>query len=172
MKFFLYLITFLLLNAQASPLNIDSFEADFVQTITDEKTKVLSYTGSIVAANPKYALWRYATPITKEIYINQNQVIIIEPEIEQVIFKRIDTNLDFLQIMQHAKEIAPHQYKAVFQNVVYIVNVKEDQIHSITYKDNFDNDIAITFSKQKQNRKIDTKLFKPEIPLDFDIISE
>ncbi|MDY0116225.1 MAG: LolA-like outer membrane lipoprotein chaperone [Sulfurimonadaceae bacterium] len=172
MKLFLFLTTFLLLNANASSLNIDSFQAEFIQTITDEKAKVLTYTGSVVASKPKYALWKYTTPFTKEIYINQNQVIVIEPEIEQVIFKRIDTNLDFLQIMQHAKEIAPNQYKAVFQNVVYIINLKNNKIDSIAYKDNFDNAIAITFSKQKENQKIDEALFKPKIPLDFDIISE
>lgn len=172
MKRFLFLTTFLLFNAHASVLDMDSFEAEFKQTITDEKAKVLTYTGSVVASKPNYALWKYEAPITKEIYINQNRVIVIEPEIEQVIYKRIDTNLDFLQIMKLAKEIEPNKYKAVFQNVVYIISVKESQIGSITYKDSFDNAIAITFSKQKQNHKIAQELFNPKIPADFDIISE
>ena len=172
MKYFLLISTLFILNLNGSSLELDSFEADFTQTITDEKAKVLTYTGTIVVSKPKYAFWKYITPITKEIYINQNQVIVIEPEIEQVIFKRIDTNLDFLQIMQHAKEIKHNQYMAVFQNVEYIIKIKNKKIESITYKDNFDNSIAILFNNQKQNHKVDVTIFKPNIPLDFDIISE
>ncbi len=45
--------------------NINSFQANFKQTITNEKDKSLVYTGKIVASKPQNALWSYTDPIKK-----------------------------------------------------------------------------------------------------------
>jgi len=127
--------------------NIQQFEADFTQTIVDEKNKTILYSGHIKASKPQYALWNYKKPITKDIYILDNRVIIVEPELEQAILKTIDDDFNFFNMIQNAKT-------------------------SITYKDDFDNNITIKFTNTILNKKIPLQDFQPDIPRDYDFIQE
>ena len=172
MKILFFLLPLFLSHLHASLEMLESFEAEFTQSVTDEKNKTLLYKGYVSASKPQHAKWHYNDPVLKDIYVNKNKVVIIEPEIEQVIIKRLDSDLDFFQIMQHAKQTASGKYEAVFKNTLYTIEISEEKLTSISYKDEFENDIKISFSKQKQNAKIDLTLFEPSIPLDFDVISE
>lgn len=173
MKFILFLLPLFLSQLYASSLEkLESLEAEFTQSVTDEKNKTLLYKGYVSASKPQHAKWHYSEPVLKDIYVNKNKVVIIEPEIEQVIIKRLGSDLDFFQIMQHAKQTAPETYEAVFKNTLYTIEITKEKLTSISYKDEFENDIKISFSNQKQNAKIDLTLFEPQIPLDFDVISE
>jgi len=153
-------------------LNINSFEADFKQEIKDEKGKVLRYQGHVVSMKPKSALWSYTNPVKKSIYIIDNTVTIIEPEIEQVIVKHISSEYDFFNLIKNSKEIQKNKYMAIFREQEYIITLKNSQLFSISYKDEFDNDTIITFSKQQQNKEIDKTLFLPSFPQEFDLIQE
>ena len=172
MRIILFLLPLFLSHLHASLEMIESFEAEFTQSITDEKNKTLVYKGYVSASKPQHAKWHYSEPVAKDIYVNKNKVVIIEPEIEQVIIKRLQSDLDFFQIMHHAKQTAPGKYNAVFKNTLYTIEISQEKLTSISYKDEFENDIKISFSKQKQNIQIDPALFEPRIPLDFDVISE
>ena len=63
--------------AISSALDINSFEADFNQVITDDKGKKLSYSGHIVASKPQYALWSYKEPVKKDVYITPRYVTVL-----------------------------------------------------------------------------------------------
>jgi outer membrane lipoprotein carrier protein len=169
-----YIFLLLLVNSLAfsNILSINSFEADFQQDITDDKGKVLEYKGHVLSMKPKFALWSYKTPVQKDIYIEDTKVTIVEPEIEQVIIKHIKSDYDFFNIIKSAKEIAKDKYLATFQENRYTITIKDNKIYSISYKDEFDNSIVITFSKQKQNHSIEKNLFIASFPLEYDLIQD
>ena len=169
-----YLIITLLFFTQgyASLDLINSFEADFTQSVTDEKNKVLVYSGHVMASKPQKALWKYIKPIEKNVYINAYSIVIVEPEIEQAIVKRIESNFDFFNMIKNAKKIKEETYEASYKETIFTIISKNSLIQSIFYKDEFDNNIKIIFEKQIQNRDIDDKIFVPDIPLEYDVIRD
>ena len=156
----------------ASLGDIVSFQADFTQSVTDDKKKVLTYSGSVLAAKPQNALWRYSKPVNKDVYINSRRVTIIEPEIEQVIIKRIESNFDFFNMIKNAKKIEKNIYLAIYKNSEFRITTKDELIKSISYIDEFENSVEVLFDNQKQNDKINEELFIPNIPLEFDIVRD
>ncbi|MBU0721563.1 LolA-like outer membrane lipoprotein chaperone [bacterium] len=168
----LFISVLFLSSLFASLDSIHSFEADFTQSVTDDKNKTLTYNGRILASKPQNAIWSYTHPIQKDVYIHANTLTIIEPEIEQVIIKTIESKLDFFKMIKDAKKIDENSYIAIFQDSKYTITTKDKLIQSISYKDEFENQVKIEFKEQKQNQGINKKLFTPNIPIDFDIIRE
>ncbi len=167
---FLYLTTATL--ALASFDNITSFQADFIQSVTDDKKKVLTYNGNVIASKPQNAIWIYDKPINKYVYINSNRVTIIEPEIEQAIVKRIESNFDFFNMIRNAKMIQKDIYVAVYNNSKFTITTENKLIKSIAYIDEFENSVKVIFENQEQNGDIDEKIFIPNIPVEFDIVRD
>jgi outer membrane lipoprotein carrier protein len=153
-------------------LELNSFEADFTQTITDDKDKVLKYSGHISASKPNDALWQYKTPVDKSIYIGKYEAVIVEPEIEQVIIRRINSEFDFFKMIKRAKELSKGVFTTTYNNKTYLINTDKGLVSSISFLDQFENKVKISFSNQKQNHKIDQKIFIPKYPMDFDIIND
>ena len=83
---------------------MNSYEADFRQVVTNDKGNILEYSGHIKIMKPQYALWEYLQPSTKLIYINKNMATIIEPDLEQVIVKKLHNSIDFFKILKNAKK--------------------------------------------------------------------
>ena len=156
----------------ASINNITSFEANFIQSVTDDKNTSLKYSGYIAAQKPQNAVWNYMKPIKKDVFITERSVTIIEPEIEQVIIRKIESNFDFFMMIKNAIEIDKNTYKAQYKKANFTIKMKNNLIKSISYKDEFENDVVISFEKQKQNSKINKKKFIPIIPAEFDIIRD
>lgn len=156
----------------ASLDEINSFEADFTQSVTDENNKVLSYSGSIMAAKPQNVMWDYEKPIKKNVYINTESVTIVEPEIEQVIIKEIESNFNFFNMIKNAKKTKENTFVATYKESVFTITTKNSFIKSISYTDEFENRVVITFDNQKQNESINSNVFIPKIPTDFDIIRD
>lgn len=152
--------------------NINSFKADFIQSVTDDNNSTLSYSGYVVAKKPQNALWNYSKPIKKDVYINEYSVTIVEPEIEQVIIKRIESNFDFFMMIKNAIKISKNRYEANYKEAKFIIATKNDLIESISYRDEFDNKVKIVFKNQKQDIDIEDKVFIPNYPLEFDIIRD
>jgi outer membrane lipoprotein carrier protein len=151
-------------------VDIKSFDADFTQTVSDEKGKQLLYAGHIRALSPKYALWEYKTPVEKSIYVRPTRITIIEPEIEQAIVKKLAIDFDFFKMITHAKEISKDNYIAIINETKYLIKIEKKLINSISYRDEFDNSINIVFTNQIQNKPISKNIFVPLIPKDYDII--
>lgn len=168
----LFILLLLFTSGFASLDEINSFEADFTQSVTDENNKILSYSGSIVASKPQNVMWNYMKPIKKNVYINSRSVVIVEPEIEQVIIKEIESNFNFFNMIKNAKQIKENTFVAHYKESVFTITTKDDFIKSISYVDEFENKVTITFENQKQNESIDSTVFVPKIPNDFDIIRD
>ena len=167
-KLFLLALAVLL---QASGLeNIQSFEADFTQSITNDKNTTLTYTGHVKATKPQLALWQYKTPVEKSIYITNTKAIVIEPELEQVYIQKINATFDFFRVLKHAKKINTETYSAKFQDTQYTIKVHNNTLLSISYRDELDNSVKILFTKQINNKTYEDKEFEANIPLDYDII--
>lgn len=156
----------------ASLEEITSFEADFIQNITDEKNKTLNYRGHLIASRPQNAKWSYQEPVKKDVYINNFDITIVEPEIEQVIIRRIESDFDFFKIISNAKRTHGNEYVANYKNSEFTIIKSGSLIKSISYLDKFENKVTITFKNQKQNQVIDEAVFRPSFPLEFDIIRD
>ncbi len=156
----------------ASLDEINSFEASFTQSVTDSNNKVLSYSGSIMAKKPQNVVWDYAKPIKKNVYINTQSVTIIEPEIEQVIIKQIESSFNFFNMIQNAKLVKEDTFIAKYKESIFTITTKNNYIKSISYIDEFENKVMIVFDNQKQNEHINSNVFIPKIPSDFDIIED
>jgi len=166
------LAALLVTSAYATLNNINSFEADFSQNIVDDKGVKITYTGHITASKPRYALWQYFKPIKKSVYILPNKIIVIEPELEQVIIKHLNENFDLFKVIKNAKKIDKNKYLAKFKNKEYIITTDKATIKSISYNDELENAIKIVFDDQKINKKISQEKYIPNIPDEYDIVSE
>lgn len=158
--------------AISSVLDINSFEADFNQVITDDKGKELSYSGHIVASKPQYALWSYIEPVKKDVYITPRYVTVVEPEIEQAIVRKIASDFDFFNMIKKAKKEADNIYVATLNESKYIIKLEKSMIKSISYLDEFENKVNIIFSNQSNNKIFSKDIFRAKIPIEYDIIQD
>ena len=156
----------------ASPKDLSSFNSKFIQTIIDDNNKKIVYYGELWASKPQNALWVYQKPIQKSVYINAQQITVVEPQIEQVTLRKLGDEIDFLAIVKKAKPIDANRYSATVNAQTYIVEFKNDLLTSISYKDGFDNQVSIRFTDPLQNRPIESSRFKALIPSDYDVIKD
>ncbi len=169
---YLLLLQILFTFCFASALNINSFKADFTQTVIDDKGKKLLYSGHMIASKPQYALWIYTKPIKKSVYITPNYVTVIEPEIEQAIIRKVSSDFDFFNMINKAKKKKDNTYIATLNESEYTVLVKNNIIESISYLDEFENEVTIIFTKQQNNLSFSEDIFKPKVPVEYDIIRD
>ncbi len=151
---------------------INTFSANFEQHITDDQNKSIVYTGNIQAKRPNMALWNYETPVKKQLFIREQQVVILEPELEQAIIKNVSSDIDIFTIISKATKISDEMYLAEYRDMEFILKIKDGVIQAISYEDVFENSIVLTFSQQRVNKMIDDEIFQALIPADFDILRE
>jgi len=168
----LLFLALLSVSAQANIDTLEYFKADFIQNIVDDQNKTITYKGHVQAAKPQYALWEYRSPVDKKVYILPHKVVVIEPELEQAIVKKIGDNFDFFSLIKHAKKIDASHYLANFKEKNYFITMNGNILVSIQYKDEFDNSVSIDFKNAEINKKIEKKIFTPQIPEDYDLIRE
>lgn len=166
----LFLLSLALLLQASGLENIQSFEADFTQSITNDKNTTLTYTGHVKASKPQLALWQYKTPVEKTIYITNTRATVVEPELEQVYLQKINATFDFFRVLKHAKKIAKNTFSAKFQDTQYTLKMLNNTLFSISYRDELDNSVLILFKNQHNNKVYKKKEFEAKIPLDYDII--
>ncbi len=159
-------------STYANIKNLNSFEADFSQNITDDKGVKITYNGHITASKPQFALWKYLKPIQKSVYILSNKIVVIEPDLEQAIIKHLRGNFDFFKIIHNAKKIDKNKYLAKFKDKEYIIETENSTIKSISYKDELGNNIKIIFKNQIENKKIPKERYIPHIPNEYDVVTE
>lgn len=152
--------------------NTVTMQANFTQTITNDKNKTITYSGEMLAKRPNLTKWHYSKPVDKTVYITTSNVTIIEPELEQAIVKQLENSIDILAILAAATKITENEYSAYYHAKQYQIGLENNEIKTIRYKDAFDNVVIITFTKRKLNKKIDDAIFFPTIPKDFDIIQD
>lgn len=171
MRFFMLLALSCSLSF-ADILDLNSFKADFVQTVTDEKHQVLTYKGSVVALKPQYALWKYKEPVEKNVYIQKRRVTIVEPELEQVIVRKINQDFNIFTLIKNATKIDTNSYLAKLDETKIVLEFKDEKLTSLSYKDKFDNDVKVLFSNQQHNLALSDETFTPLYSSEYDLIQE
>lgn len=152
--------------------NLQSFEANFVQTITDETGKILTYKGQMHTKRPNFVLWDYTYPqrAAKKLYMNEKRAVLVQPMLEQATISKVRSGMNFFKILSSAKRVDTSHYEASYHNIDFTLKEENGVIMSLSYEDELENKILIIFTKQRQNRPIEDSLFTPKVPKDYDII--
>lgn len=160
-----------LLSANITQLN--SLESNFKQSIVNDQNSRITYQGKMYATKQNnQALWEYTSPIEKKIYYKDGSIVIIEPELEQVIFAKLSKVPNVLSLLNSAKEISENKFETTFNNVIYTIATEGEKIKSISYTDEIQNRVTIEFNAQKTNEYIDVNKFVYTIPEDYDILEQ
>lgn len=167
MKFFAFLILFCG-QIFAFDLNFKNFSADFSQNVSSKQGKI-DYSGSFFLQNDK-AFWSYEKPSKKEIYINNNEIMVVEHDLEQVLISKLDNVPKLNEIFKKAKKLGANKFKARYENIDYIIELENDEVKKISYRDELENLVSITLFNPKRNQNIDTKIFTPKYPANYDIV--
>ena len=156
----------------ASLKDLETYQADFTQTIIDQDNSKVVYKGTFLALKPLKAVWHYDSPVKKSVYINSRQIVIVEPELEQAIYKESNSAFTLFTILDNATKVDANTYEKRIGEKTYRLSVKKNKIQTLHYRDDFDNNVTIVFNKQKPNLPLKAKSFHPIISEDFDIIKE
>lgn len=152
--------------------DFETIKSDFKQTITNEENSTITYEGTFYATSKDQALWKYKKPIEKSIYFNKNQVVIIEPELEQAIITDLQNTPNITKLLKNSKKIDKNTYQTSYDEIIYNITTKNNTIQSISYKDKLENKVTIHLFNQQKNIILDDNLFFAKIPMDFDVITQ
>ena len=150
--------------------NINTYEASFIQSIVNSSGKEILYKGKIYIQQPSQMLWKYNNPIEKFVHINNKDVTIIEPDLEQAIISRLEKEINIIKLLKDSIKIDETTYKSSLYDKIYTIRIINNNLTQIKYVDDLDNKITIDFKDIKQNETIPHDIFKFQIPYDFDII--
>ncbi|CZE47922.1 LolA-like outer membrane lipoprotein chaperone [Campylobacter geochelonis] len=168
-KLFLTLL-FSLNFAFANPLEFNTLSSDFTQTVTSDGSSI-KYSGNFITTK-ELAFWHYSTPNLKDIYFSKTRVVSIEPDLEQAILTKLDQIPNLTAVLQSAKKEKDGSYSAKFDDITYKIELENNLISKISYKDKLDNDIEIKLNNVKKDEPIDESKLEPIIPKGYDIITQ
>lgn len=169
---FVFIVFFIALNATADIKNLESFKANFTQSIKSIDNKVIEYKGEVFIKNTGKILWKYKTPIEKNVYILNDFAIVDEPELEQAIYTQLQSEINIIKLLKTSKKINENSYIANIDNTDYLIESSKytNEIEIIKYKDKLDNSVEIKFENQISNKDIHDDIFKFTAPEHYDII--
>jgi outer membrane lipoprotein carrier protein len=173
-KLFVFSSIFITNIASANTLNIDTIESNFNQSVTNEQNAKVVYSGKMYASKSKnQALWEYNSPISKKIYYKgDGKVVIIEPELEQVVYAKLDKIPNVLKLLKSAKKTDDGRLKTKFNGINYYITANQNKIDKITYTDEMQNRVIIQFSDEKVNTYINESRFAYSVPAGYDILEQ
>jgi outer membrane lipoprotein carrier protein len=167
--FIALILTFSLSFAKIS-FSLNSFSADFKQTIINDMDNKVVYLGHIKLKKPFYAKWEYLKPLKKTVYTNQNEIKIVDDVLEQMNVVSVNNKIDILSLLKELNKVNSSFYKGKYSGIEFFVYFKNDLISKIQYKDGSDNNITIEFKNQKNNLKIKNSEFKAIYPKYYDVV--
>jgi len=152
----------------------ENFQAEFIQKITNPKKRVITYKGTVRFGEKNRVKWSYTDPTKKEVCTDGKLLTVVDHDLEQISYYRIDKGLDLSSILKHAKRYKEHIYLAKFQDKTYTIGVdKNGNVQSVAYFDDLDNKVQIVFrdiqrggdKKKRGDRELGCKA-----PKSYDII--
>jgi len=166
------------------PLN---FTSNFHQSITNDKGKVINYTGTVTFKNLEQVLahpsgqskaytrslfkWSYQSPTLKEVCTDGIQLIVIDHDLEQVSHYTIDDGVNLKEIAKVAQKVSANNYKAVYKEIEYLITLNnEEALEQIVYVDNLDNKVKILFQNMQYNTTVEEKALVCTPPQEYDLI--
>ncbi len=137
--------------------HLQSFSANFKQVLKNEKPLV--YYGVLKAKAPSLALWIYEKPLKKEIYMNDKEVVIYEPNLFQATITPLKDKTDFFTILKRLKKQDDGSFKTTINKTTYRLVFKDGKPFSLEFKDEMNNLVTITFSQIEINPTIANEIF-------------
>ncbi len=137
--------------------HLQSFSAHFKQVLKNEKPLV--YYGVLKAKAPNWALWVYEKPLKKEIYMNDKEVVIYEPNLFQATITPLKDKTDFFTILKRLKKQADGSFQTTINKTTYRLVFKDGKPFSLEFKDEMNNLVTITFSQAEINPTIANEIF-------------
>lgn len=151
--------------------HIQSIQAEFEQHIVSEDGIPAHYKGRIFGQSPNKAKWLYEVPLKKEIYMNEDRVIIYEPDLEQASYSRLKNKLDFISILHDAKKHRNGTYRTRLDGVEYVLFVdKNNQPERIEFVDSLGNQTILKLKNVKINTLNNVSLFEFILPEGVEVI--
>ena len=168
---FLLLTTTALISADLA--NIKTIETNFIQKIKNSANKILTYKGKMFAKKENnLALWIYNSPVKKKIYYRDGNIVILEPELEQATFAKLEKIPNIITLLKNAKKVSKNKLVTTFNNTKYYIITDNKFVKYITYKDEMQNLVTINFQNPKVNKHISNEKFIYEIPAGYDILKQ
>jgi outer membrane lipoprotein carrier protein len=168
------LLIFLFSTAlSADLLSIYSISSDFIQEIVNVDNNKIVYRGKMYAKkHHNRTVWIYKEPITKYIYYKDGEIVIIEPDLEQATFAKLDNVPNILSLLKSSKRISKDKLVTKFNGNSYTIRVRGSKILRLEYLDEMQNRVDISFKNQIINKKIDNSKFIYSIPSEYDILEQ
>ena len=165
------LVTSSLISADLA--NIKTIKTSFVQKIKNTANSVIIYKGEMFAKKENnLALWIYDKPVHKEIYYRDGDIVIIEPELEQATFAKLDKVPNIITLLKKAKKVSQNTLVTTFKDTKYTIKTDHEKIKEISYKDEMQNKVSISFINPKINTNINDSRFIYQIPAGYDILKQ
>jgi len=176
---------------QAFTASIDTFTADFEQTLYDEDSTPLQVSsGTVKLKRPGRFVWDYTEPEAQQIIADGKQIWLYDKELEQVTVNAIDDRLSGTPLvllmgtapLEEAFDIAPlgesdgidwleltpkstsSDFEKVFVGLIGI------ELAAMELRDNFGQATQIKFSNFKAGVEIEDTVFEFEPPEGVDVI--
>ncbi|WP_131158661.1 LolA-like outer membrane lipoprotein chaperone [Helicobacter pylori] len=137
--------------------HLQSFSAHFKQVL--KKEKPLVYYGVLKAKAPNWALWVYEKPLKKEIYMNDKEVVVYEPNLFQATITPLKDKTDFFTILKRLKKQDDGSFQTTINKTTYRLVFKDGKPFSLEFKDEMNNLVTITFSQAEINPTIADEIF-------------
>lgn len=172
---------------------VNSLQADFVQTVTaSQKKAVQDSSGTVILKRPDQFRWEYTKPFPQTIVSDGKTIWLYDSELEQVTIKKVEKALgnapsrvlsgkrpleqDFTISEPNRKdgyewvELVPRKQDTDFQ--VILVGFKDRKLSMLELKDNLGQVTRIHFRNTIINPSIQQKRFHFSIPPNVEVVGE
>ncbi|MBT3826469.1 MAG: outer membrane lipoprotein chaperone LolA [Nitrosomonadales bacterium] len=179
-------------NLEKILTKLNSFNADFVQTVKDSTNQLIDESvGKVLFQKPNFFRWEYKAPSENEIISDGEFLYLYDPDLKQVIVNKLDKQISMspamllvsdnvheffnTKLISNSEDTLRYEAKpknlenAFFKQVIF--NFKYNQLKEMRVIDNFDNKTTIQFFKISQNQDINEGKFLFNYPDDIDIIN-
>ena len=153
-------------------LDFKTISTSFKQIVKNKSGNEAIYKGELKIKGNDKILWSYKTPIVKNVFINKNSVIIDEPELEQAITSSLSDELNMVKIINNSKKISQNTYENTLDDTKYTIIIENNILKSVTYKDELDNKVTITFTNFQKDVSLSDTIFSFTIPKYYDVIKK
>lgn len=174
--------------------SVHSLQADFVQTILDNKGRVVEKSkGKMALERPGYFRWQVSQPISQLIIVNDTRIWIYDPDLQQVVIRSLakaaGTTPAFLltNTAQALKKdfvvqriasprfwewysLTPKNSDSMYSSIQ--LGFFKHEIKEMRMNDNLGHNTVIQFNHLRRNIKLSPALFKFRLPAHVDVIDE
>jgi outer membrane lipoprotein carrier protein len=147
-------------------------EAQFFQKVTNPQKRVIQYSGKVLMDSGRRFKWSYTRPTRKEVCSDGQQVIVVDHDLEQVSFYRMEKGFDLGAVLARARHYRDNLYTAKYQGRTYTLAVDgKGRIEQIAYRDDMDNVVNIHLKKIRSlSRPPAAKRMRCPYPKEYDVI--